>query len=305
MKQIKLGKSNLMASQLILGLMRIADKNIREAREIIETAYELGINLYDNADIYGRGKSEELFGQVLKEATFKREDILIQSKVGIRSGFFDFSKDHILKSVDGILKRLNTDYLDILLLHRPDALVEPEEVAEAFDRLEKEGKVLHFGLSNHNPGQVDLLKKFVDQELVINQVQFGPAHTPLIDEGLNVNMTNHLGINRDGGLLNYSRLNEMTLQAWSPFQVNLSEGLFMTHPDYQEMTQLMEEMAKEREVSLEAIVVAWIHRHPANIQTIAGSMNPERIRKMAKASEIELSRQEWYQIYQAGNRELP
>lgn len=305
MKQIKLGKSNLMASQLILGLMRIANKNIREAREIIETAYELGINLYDNADIYGRGKSEELFGQVLKEATFKREDILIQSKVGIRSGFFDFSKDHILMSVDGILKRLNTDYLDILLLHRPDALVEPEEVAEAFDRLEKEGKVLHFGLSNHNPGQVDLLKKFVDQELVINQVQFGPAHTPLIDEGLNVNMTNHLGINRDGGLLNYSRLNEMTLQAWSPFQVNLSEGLFMTHPDYQEMTQLMEEMAKEREVSLEAIVVAWIHRHPANIQTIAGSMNPERIRKMAKASEIELSRQEWYQIYQAGNRELP
>lgn len=305
MKQIQLGNSELRASQLILGVMRIASKTMTEAEEIIETAHEVGINLYDHADIYGRGKSEEIFGQLLKNASFKREDILIQSKVGIRSGFFDFSKDHILEGVDGILKRLQTDYLDILLLHRPDALVEPEEVAEAFTLLEKEGKVRNFGVSNHNPGQIELLNKFVDQELIINQVQFGPAHTGLIDEGLNVNMTNDLGVNRDGGLLNYSRLKDMTLQAWSPFQVDLSQGLFINHPDFKEMTLLMKDMAADKKVSLEAIVVAWIHRHPAMIQTVAGSMNPRRIRQMAEGCEISLSRQEWYQIYRSANRDLP
>ena len=210
-----------------------------------------------------------------------------------------------MSSVEGILDRLETDYLDFLLLHRPDTLVEPEEVAAAFEHLEQSGKVNYFGVSNQNPMQIELLQKYVPMKLQANQLQFGPAHTPMVDAGFNVNMFDEAGLNRDGSILDYSRLKEMTIQPWSPFQVDLSQGLFIKHPAYQELTAKLQAYADERGVTLEAIVMAWILRHPAMMQPIVGSMNPERITKMCEGTTVELSRQEWYDIYLSAGNSLP
>lgn len=305
MEKMQIGTSDVWASPLVHGCMRMASLSLEEAVAVLETTAEVGIDFYDHADIYGGGQSETLFAKALKASTLTRDQVILQSKVGIRKGFFDFSKDHILKSVDGILERLETDYLDFLLLHRPDSLMEPEEVAQAFDQLYAAGKVKHFGVSNQNPGQIELLKTCVDQPLVINQLQFGPAHTPLIDQGLNVNMLNSASVDHSGGLLEYSRISKMTIQPWSPFQVDLGQGLFMDHPDYQTLTTTIELYAKEAGVSFEAMVLAWILRHPAQMQPIIGSMNPQRIKAMAQASHIKLTRETWYDIYKAGGRILP
>lgn len=305
MEKMQIGTSDVWASPLVHGCMRMASLSLEEAVAVLETTAEVGIDFYDHADIYGGGQSEIIFAKALKASTLTRDQVILQSKVGIRKGFFDFSKDHILKSVDGILERLQTDYLDFLLLHRPDSLMEPQEVAQAFDQLHAAGKVKHFGVSNQNPGQIELLKTCVDQPLVINQLQFGPAHTPLIDQGLNVNMLNSASVDHSGGLLEYSRINKMTIQPWSPFQVDLGQGLFMDHPDYQTLTTTIELYAKEAGVSFEAMVLAWILRHPAQMQPIIGSMNPQRIKAMAQASHIKMTRETWYDIYKAGGRILP
>lgn len=305
MEKMQIGTSDVWASPLVHGCMRMASLSLEEAVAVLETTAEVGIDFYDHADIYGGGQSEIIFAKALKASTLTRDQVILQSKVGIRKGFFDFSKDHILKSVDGILERLQTDYLDFLLLHRPDSLMEPQEVAQAFDQLNAAGKVKHFGVSNQNPGQIELLKTCVDQPLVINQLQFGPAHTPLIDQGLNVNMLNSASVDHSGGLLEYSRINKMTIQPWSPFQVDLGQGLFMDHPDYQTLTTTIELYAKEAGVSFEAMVLAWILRHPAQMQPIIGSMNPQRIKAMAQASQIKMTRETWYDIYKAGGRILP
>lgn len=305
MKKIQIGASEIFASQLAHGCMRMSSLNAKEAAAVINAAYESGIDFFDHADIYGGGKSEEIFAAGLKEASIQRSDIYLQSKVGIRKGFFDFSKEHIVSSVEGILKRLDTDYLDFLLLHRPDTLMEPEEVAEAFNELYQTGKVRHFGVSNQNRAQIELLQHYCEQSLDVNQLQFGPAHTPLIDEGINVNMLNDASINHTGGLLEFSRLQKMTIQPWSPFQVDLGQGLFMKHPKYQKLTTTLELYAHQKGVSFEAMVMAWIVRHPAQMQPIIGSMNPERIRTMAKGIEVELTRPEWYDIYMSAGNILP
>lgn len=215
MKRITIGNSALTASEISLGCMRMADLSREDANKVINTALENGIDFFDHADIYGGGKSEEVFADAIDMNATIREKMILQSKCGIRQGFFDFSKEHIIASVEGSLKRLKTDYLDTLLLHRPDTLFEPEEVAAAFTELEKSGKVRHFGVSNQNPGQIELLKKYVDQELIANQLQFSIMHTGMIDTGFNVNMTIDPSLDRDGGILEYSRLNNMTIQAWS------------------------------------------------------------------------------------------
>ena len=305
MKNIKIGSSQLQGSQLALGCMRMVSKTVEEAQEVIQTAFDNGITLYDHADIYGAGKSEQRFTQALKQTSIRRNEIILQSKVGIRKGFFDFSKEHIINATNGILERLETEYLDILLLHRPDTLFEPEEVAEAFEELFISGKVRYFGVSNQNPSQIQLLQNTLPRPLIINQLQFGPAHTPMIDAGFNVNMSDDLGINRDGGILEYCRLNNITIQPWSPFQVTLSEGLFMNHPDYQEMTAKLDEIAEKNNVSLEAAVIAWINRHPANMQTIIGSMSTDRIEKIVKAFDFQFTKEEWYEVYRSGGRPLP
>lgn len=305
MNYLTVGTTNIKASQMVLGCMRMASLTAEEAIAVVSQAVESGVNFFDHADIYGAGESEVRFAQAIKKAGVSRDQLLIQSKAGIRKGQFDFSKEHLLASVDGILERLETDYLDFFLLHRPDALVEPEEVAEAFDQLQKSGKVRHFGVSNHNPMQIELLQKHVPMKLVANQLQFGPAHTAMIDAGLNVNMQANAGINRDGGILDYCRLNDITIQPWSPYQVDLDQGLFIKHPDYVVLTETLTRIAATYNVTLEALVMAWIVRHPANMQPIIGSMNPKRIRQIALGSEIKLTREEWYEIYLSTGNRLP
>jgi predicted oxidoreductase len=285
--------------------MRMAGLSKAEAANVIESAREVGIDLFDHADIYGGGKSEEVFADAIEMNPSVREKIIIQTKCGIRKGFFDFSKEHILKSVDGSLERLKTDYIDILLLHRPDALMEPEEVAEAFTTLKENGKVRYFGVSNQNPMQIELLKKYLKEDLIVNQLQISIMHTPMIDAGLNVNMQHDPAIVRDSGVLEYTRLNNITIQAWSPFQYGMIKGTFIGNTDFPEVNAKLQELAEKKGVTDSAIAIAWILRHPAKIQPVVGSMNPGRIRNIAKSSDIQLSREEWYELYRAAGNKLP
>lgn len=305
MKNINIGNSGIIASEISLGCMRIADMDKNEANLLINTALDEGITLFDHADIYGQGKSEEVFADAIDMNSNIREKIIIQSKCGIRPGFFDFSKEHILNSVDGILKRLKTDYLDILLLHRPDTLMEPEEVAEAFEMLSNSGKVRKFGVSNQNPMQMQLLNKFLKDKIIANQLQLSLTNTGMIDSGLNVNMEISPSIDRDGSVLEFCRLNDITIQPWSPFQYGFFEGVFLDNPKFKELNEKIEELAKRYNVTKEAIAIAWILRHPAKMQPIVGTTNRERIKAICKASDIVLSREEWYELYRAAGNKLP
>lgn len=305
MKTITLNNTNLSIPEIGMGCMRIVElENADAVKGWVDTALEHGINFFDHADIYGKGRCEELFGQVLTPSL--REKIILQSKCSIRPGIaFDFSKEHILNSVDGILKRLNTEYLDILLLHRPDTLMEPEEVADAFRILKESGKVRHFGVSNQTPMQMELLSKYCDEPLLINQLQLSIAHCPMINSGINANMYNDSGINRDGGVLEYCRLKDITIQAWSPFQYGMFEGIFLGNEKFAELNKVIDNLAEKYNVTNSAIAVAWILRHPAGIQTIVGTTNKDRIAQISKASEIRLTREEWYALYMAAGNKLP
>lgn len=305
MKIITLNNTNLSIPEIGMGCMRIVElENVDAVKGWVDTALEHGINFFDHADIYGKGRCEELFGQVLTPSL--REKIILQSKCSIRPGIaFDFSKEHILNSVDGILKRLNTEYLDILLLHRPDTLMEPEEVADAFRILKESGKVRHFGVSNQTPMQMELLSKYCDEPLLINQLQLSIAHCPMINSGINANMYNDSGINRDGGVLEYCRLKDITIQAWSPFQYGMFEGIFLGNEKFAELNKVIDNLAEKYNVTNSAIAVAWILRHPAGIQTIVGTTNKDRIAQISKASEIRLTREEWYALYMAAGNKLP
>lgn len=305
MKKLKLGTSSLNVSNIALGCGGIGKLSVEEAKSVIDNAMELGVDFFDHADIYAEGKSEEVFAQAIGMNPSIREQIVIQSKAGIRSGYYDFSKEHILKMVDGSLQRLKTDYLDSFLLHRPDALMEPEEVAEAFDLLQESGKVRHFGVSNHNPMQIELLKKYVKQDLIVNQLQLSVMHTGMIDAGVLVNTHHKNAVNRDGSILDYSRLNSMTIQAWSPLRYGNFEGFFVDNKEMPAINEKLQEIAHRYSVTKSAIAIAWILRHPAKIQAIVGTMTPERLIQIAKASEIEITREEWYEIYRAAGNELP
>lgn len=300
-----IGQTGIQATRIALGCMRMSDLKGKQAEEVVGTALDLGINFFDHADIYGGGLSELRFRDAIKHLNVNRDKMIIQSKCGIREGYFDFSKEYILSSVDGILERLGTEYLDFLILHRPDVLVEPEEVAEAFTKLRAEGKVKHFGVSNQNRFQMELLQSCLDEPLAVNQLQLSPAHTPMFDAGLNVNMLNKASIEHDDGIVDYCRLKRVTIQAWSPFQIDLSRGLFVNHPDYKELNETIAKLAKNYNVSSEAIVIAWILRHPAKMQAIVGSMNPSRLKAIDKANDIALTRKEWYDIYRSAGNILP
>ncbi|MGL1891182.1 MAG: aldo/keto reductase [Spirochaetaceae bacterium] len=305
MNNIKVKNSTLIIPEISLGCMRISDMAIPEVNKLINRSLDCGINFFDHADIYGGGKSEEVFSKAIGMNAEIREKMIIQSKCGIRKGFFDFSKEHILDSVDGILKRLNTEYLDVLLLHRPDTLVEPEEVGEAFDILEKSGKVKNFGVSNQNPMQIELLKKSVNQSLIFNQLQLSIKRTGMIDSGLNVNMKVDNSVDHDGSILDYCRLNDITIQAWSPFQFGFFEGVFLNNSKFPELNIVIDKLADKYAVTNSAIAVAWILRHPAKIQTIIGTTNAQRVEDMSKASNFKLTREEWYNIYTAAGNVLP
>ncbi len=304
MYTIELGKTGMQVPTVAVGCMRIGDMSQKEIGAFIDTALENGANFFDHADIYGGGKCESVFGKAVSPSL--REKLIIQTKCGIVSGkMFDFSYEHITKSVEGSLKRLGTDYIDVLLLHRPDALMEPEEVARAFDDLKASGKVRHFGVSNQNPMQMQLLESCLSEPLCANQLQFGVMHSPMIKSGINVNMYNDSGVNRDGSVLDYCRLNKITIQPWSPMQYGFFEGCFIDNEKFPELNKKLEELAEEYAVTKTAIAFAWILRHPAKMQPVTGTTNLMRLTDCLKASEIKLSREQWYEIYKAAGNILP
>lgn len=309
MKTYKVPHTSQEVSSVVLGLMRIAKVDDAAIRELFDAAIAAGITVFDHADIYGgeRHRCEERFGKAVTLSAADRERIVIQSKVGIRGGWFDFSKEHILSTVDESLTALRTDYLDVLLLHRPDTLVEPEEVAEAFDQLQAAGKVRNFGVSNHTPGQIEVLKTAVRQPLLFNQVQLSITHANLIAQGVAANMAgSEQSITRDVGLLDYSRLHGMMLQAWSPFQKSFFDGVFIGDRDnYAELNDELESLAAAYGVTPTGIAVAWIIRHPANIQVVLGTTKPDRVRESASGSDVHLTREEWYRLFRAAGHIVP
>ncbi len=305
MRTMKLGNSTLDVPVVAVGCMRINSLDKAEAEQFVQTALEEGANFFEHADVYGGGACEEIFAEALHMNNNIREKVILQSKCGIRKGMFDFSKEHILASVDGSLKRLNTEYLDVLLLHRPDALVEPDEVAEAFNLLESAGKVRHFGVSNQNPMQIQLLKKSVKQPLVANQLQLSITNANMISQGFNVNMENDPSVNRDGSILDYCRLNDITIQPWSPFQYGFFEGVFLDNDKFPELNKKIDEVAAQYGVSNTTIAIAWLLRHPAHMQPVIGTMNIGRLQDCCKASDVHLTREDWYGIYRAAGNVLP
>ncbi|HET9905839.1 MAG TPA: aldo/keto reductase [Anaerolineales bacterium] len=305
MKYIKVPNTGMNASEIVLGCMRISSMTNQEISTLVNTAMDEGINFFDHADVYGGGKCEEKFSEALGMNASLREKMILQTKVGIRKGSFDFSKEHLLNAVDGSLKRLRIDYLDVVLLHRPDALVEPEEVAEAFDILESSGKVKYFGVSNQNPMQIELLTKFVRQKIYFNQLQLSITNTGMIDAGINVNMKIDRSIDRDGSILDYCRLKDIIIQPWSPFQFGFFEGVFLDNPKFPALNQKINAIAADKGVTNTAIAIAWLLRHPAHMQPILGTTSPQRVKDSCQASGITLCREEWYQIYLAAGNQLP
>ena len=309
MKTLTLQHSTVEVPNIILGLMRIEPLSDPEIRALVGAAIETGITFFDHADVYGTGTHgcERRFGDAVALSAADRAAVTIQSKVGIRSGFWDYSREHILRSVDESLEALQTDYLDLLLLHRPDALVEPEEVAAAFDMLHSAGKVRQFGVSNHTPGQIELLAASLNQPLVVNQVQLSITHAPLIAAGVSANMAGlDQSIDRDNGILDYCRLKGITIQAWSPFQKGFFDGVFLgDRENYAELNDVIDDLARTYGVPPAAIAVAWITRHPANMQVVLGTTNIDRMRDSAAGSDVPLTRPEWYRLFTAAGHVLP
>ncbi len=309
MKTLSLPQTDLTASNIVLGLMRIKELSDDQIRTLVKTALDEGITMFDNADVYGGAPHvcETRFGDVVKFTPAEREQVLVQTKTGIRDGYFDFSKEHIVESAEGSLKAMKLDYIDVLLLHRPDTLVEPDEVAAAFDELHSAGKVRSFGVSNHTPGQTELLKRSVKQPLVFNQVQLSITHAPLIAQGIAMNMQKQpQSVSRDNGLLDYARLNGITLQAWSPFQKQWFDGTFLgDRENFAELNDVIDELSAKYGVTGTGIAVAWITRHPANFQVVIGTTSPQRVKESAAGSELPLTREEWYRIFTAAGYTLP
>lgn len=308
MRYITLGQDDKELSEIVLGMMRIKDKSVKEVEELVETALSVGINAFDLADIYGRGRCEELLGLVLKNRPDLREKMWIQSKCGLRIEeftYFDFSKDYIIKSVDGILQRLKIDHLDSLLLHRPDALMESDQVAEAFDLLYKQGKVRDFGVSNQNPMMMELLKKDVKQPLAVNQLQLSAAFTPGFESAFHVNMEDSQAAMRDGSIFEYCKLHDVVIQAWSVLQFGYFKGNFVGNEKFQALNQVLDRLAIKYGVTSSTIAISWILRYPAKMQAVVGTTNPKHLREVSRAANFSLTRKEWYEIYLAAGNNLP
>ena len=306
MRKINLGTSGLPVPTVAVGCMRINTVEKKEAEGFVKTALDLGANFFDHADVYGDGACESIFADVIGMNSALREKIFLQTKCGIvRGKMFDFSRKHILEAVEGSLKRLKTDYIDVLLLHRPDGLVEPEEVADAFGTLHAGGKVRHFGVSNQNPLQIQLLRKFVKQPIVANQLQLSITNASMITTGFHVNMLDDTAVGRDGSILDFCRLEDITIQPWSPFQYGFFEGVFLGSPQFPKLNKKIDEIAKNHSVSPTAIALAWLLRHPARFQPVTGTMKAERLKECVKAAEVTLSREEWYEIFLAAGYTLP
>ncbi len=306
MEQVQLGKSQLEVSRIALGMMRSSASDADNLERLLEKATEVGINFVDHADIYAwKTPAEELYGQVMSKKPSLRDQFIVQTKCGICRGYYDSSYEHIMESVDQSLSRMHLDQIDVLLLHRPDALMEPEEIAKAFDELQASGKVSHFGVSNMNPGQISRLQKYVKQPLLVDQVQLSIVHSNIIDQGIFVNMADEHSIMRDGSLIDYAAENDITLQAWSIVQAGWEQGCFIDHPDFPELNQKLAELAEKYGVTKSAIATAWILRHPAKMMPIAGTANPTHLEELAKAIDVKLTRREWYELYLSTGKKLP
>lgn len=304
MRTIPLGKTGLAVPAVALGCMRLTALDERGAQTYVRTALEYGANFFDHADIYGGGTCEELFGKAI--AGIPREELIIQSKCGIVPGKrYDFSREHILRSVDESLKRLKVEYLNVLLLHRPDALMEPEEVAEAFCELKASGKVRHFGVSNEDPYTMELLQSALHQPICANQLQMSLTNATMIAQPMNTNICDGLNPVLDNGVLNYCRLHNITIQTWSPFQYGFFEGVFIGSEKYPKLNAKLDELAEKYNVTNTAIALAWILRHPAKMQAVTGTINPKRLRDCAAALDITLAREDWYALYLAAGYRLP
>ena len=303
-------REDIRASKIVMGCMRIADKPLKQTEKVMVEAMGSGVNMFDLADVYGGGNCEKVFGVAIRDLGVKRQNYILQTKCGIRKDGagkivrFDFSKDYILSSVEGSLRRLNTDYIDVLLLHRPDTLVQPEEVAEAFQRLREDGKVRAFGVSNFSATQLQLFRS-AGIEIVANQVQFSLGHTALVDAGFNVNMYKDESVTRAGDTLEYCRLRNIPLQAWSPVQYGFFEGVFIDNEKFPALNAELNRLAEKYSVTPTAIAFAWILRHPAFGQVISGTTNPTRMREICSGADIVLTHEEWYSLYMSTGRVLP
>ncbi len=310
MEYVTMPNTGLKVSRLALGCMRIGGKTPDEAEALIRTALDEGVNFFDHADIYGGGRCEALFGEVLKRTPGLREKMVLQTKCDIvrkevGGPRYDTSREHILRSVDNSLRRLQCGYLDILLLHRPDPLMDPQEVAETFEELRKAGKVRYFGVSNHNPAQMALLQKYTKQPLAANQMQLSIVHSCMVDAGLHVDMTDNEAVDRDGGVLDYCMLHGITVQTWCPLQASWADGTFLGNPKYQKLNLALEKLAAEYGVTSSAVALAWILRHPANMQAIVGTTSPAHLKEACGAADVRLTRQQWYDLYMAEGKTLP
>lgn len=307
MRKIPLGKSNLYIPVLAAGCMRLTNLDDHALDCWLGYCLEHELNFFDHADIYGKGLCESLFAKAFQRNNYRREDIILQSKCGIVPGtMYDNSSQHILKSVDEILSRLKTDYLDILVLHRPDALIEPEEVAKAFDILQQSGKVRYFGVSNHRPGQIELLRKYLHQDLLVNQLQFSIPFSNMIAAGLESNTLTDGALDRDGGVLDYCRLHDITIQSWSPFQYGFFDGVFIgNRKKFKKLNDVLDRLSIKYNVTPSAVAAAWILRHPAKLQLIFGSTKISRINDIIQGCKLTLEREEWYELYLSSGHILP
>lgn len=311
MKHISFPNSDLKASNIVSGFMRIAEKSDQQIRDLVSAARDAGVNYFDHADIYGNRmhECEERFGEALNLSSSEREDMIIQTKTGIlpHDDYYDLSYEHITSQVEGSLRALRTDYIDVLLLHRPDALVEPDEVARAFDELHSAGKVRNFGVSNHTPGQIDLLRASLSQPLVVNQMQLSITHSPTLAQGIAANMLSdsQSAVRDGGGLVEYCRQAGITIQAWSPFQGGTKPGTLFNRDSYPELNNEIDSLASTYDVPKEAIATAWITRHPADMQVVLGTTTPARVRAATAGSDLPLTRAEWYRLAQAGGWSIP
>ncbi len=302
--------TDLMVSRIVYGCMTLP-VDPRAALNALRAALDCGITMFDHADVYQRGAAEAMFAAIWRDEPGLRQRIVLQSKCGIRQAGdptaqdpkrYDLSREHILRAVEGSLQRLATDYLDILVLHRPDALVEPDEVAEAFTRLTAAGKVRYFGVSNHNGAQIELLRRAIGAPLIVNQLQFSVLHSHLVNAGIITNQNDPPHAVRGDGTLEYCRAHDITIQAWSP----LARGQVSGHlpADADERTRrtaaLVAELAAQHRVAPEAIVLAWVLRHPARMQAVIGTTDPTRIAACVAALGVTLSREEWYRLFTTG-----